>query len=62
MNDLTDGKNYTNSDKTLLLTIAKDDLSAYLTIKDNGSMIDEEEITSLLSSSGIKSGLEEANE
>ena len=62
MNDLTDGKNYTNSDKTLLLTIAKDDLSAYLTVKNNGIMIDEKEISSLLSTNGIKSGLEEANE
>ena len=62
MNDITDGKVYTNSDKTLLLTIAKDDLSAYLTIEDNGNMIDEKEISSLLSSIGIKSGLEEAIE
>ncbi len=62
MNDITDEKTYSNSDKTLLLTIAKDDLSAYLTVEDNGSMIDEKEISSLLSSSGIKSGLEEANE
>jgi uncharacterized protein (DUF342 family) len=62
MNDLTNGKVYTNSEKTLLLTISKDDLSAYLTIEDNGNMIDEKEISSLLSSIGIKSGLEEANE
>jgi len=62
MNDITDGKVYTNSDKTLLLTISKDDLSAYLTIEDNGNMIDEKEISSLLASIGIKSGLEEAIE
>ena len=62
MNDITDEKVYTNSGKTLFLTIAKDDLSAYLTVEDNGSMIDENEISSLLSSSGIKSVLEEANE
>ena len=62
MNDIVDGKVYTNSDKTLLLTISKDDLSAYLTIEDNGNMIDEKEISSLLSSVGIKNGLEEANE
>ena len=62
MNDITDGKIYTNSDKTLLLTISKDYLSAYLTIEDNGNMIDEKEISSLLSSSGIKSGLEAAAE
>ena len=62
MNDITDEKFYTNSDKTLLLTISKDDLSAYLTIEDKGNMIDEKEISSLLSFSGIKSGLEEAVE
>ncbi len=60
MNDITDGKVYTNSDKTLYLKISKDDLSAYLTIEDNGNMIDEKEISSLLSSVGIKNGLEEA--
>lgn len=60
MNDIIDGKVYTNSDKTLLLTISKDNLSAYLTIEDNGNMIDEKEISSLLSSVGIKNGLTEA--
>ena len=60
MNDNTDGKVYTNSDKTLYLTISKDNLSAYLTIEDNGNMIDEKEISSLISSVGIKNGLEEA--
>ncbi len=62
MNDNTDGKVYTNSDKTLYLTISKDNLSAYLTIEDNGNMIDEKEISSLISSVGIKNGLEEALE
>ena len=62
MNDITDEKTYSNSNKTLLLTIAKDNLSAYLTIEDNSNMIDEKEISSLLSSSGIKSGLEAAAE
>ncbi len=60
MNNITDGKVYTNSDKTLYLKISKDDLSAYLTIEDNGNMIDEKEISSLLSSVGIKNGVEEA--
>ena len=40
MDDITDGKVYTNSDKTLYLKISKDDLSAYLTIEDNGNMVD----------------------
>ena len=62
MNDMIDGRVYTNLDKTLLLTISKDDLSAYLTIIDNGNMVDEEEISSLLSSSGIINGLEVATE
>ncbi len=62
MNDITDGKVFTNADKMLYLTISKDDLSAYLTIEDNGNMIDEKEISSLLSSVGIKNGLEEAAE
>jgi len=60
MNEITDGKVYTNSDKSLYLTIAKDNLYAYLTIEDNGNMIDEKEISSLLSSVGIKNGLETA--
>ncbi len=62
MNDITDGKVFTNSDKMLYLTISKDDLSAYLTIEDDGNMIDEKEISSLLSSAGIKNGLKEAAE
>jgi len=60
MDDITDGKVYTNSDKTLYLKISKDDLSAYLTIEDNGNMVDEKEISSLLSSVGIRNGMEEA--
>ncbi len=60
MNENADGKSYTNTDKSLYLTISKDDLSAYLTIQDNGNMIDEKEISSLLASVGIKNGLEEA--
>ena len=44
MNDITDEKVYTNSGKTLFLTIAKDDLSAYLTVEDNGSMIDRKSV------------------
>ncbi|MBT5420653.1 MAG: DUF342 domain-containing protein [Candidatus Cloacimonetes bacterium] len=60
MNENTEGKIYTNSDKSLYLTISKDDLSAYLTIQDNGNMIDEKEISNLLSSVGVKNGLDEA--
>jgi len=60
MNEITDGKIYANSDKSLLLTISKDNLSAYLTIEDNSSMIDEKEISSLISSVGIKNGIEKA--
>ncbi|MDP8267108.1 MAG: FapA family protein [Candidatus Tenebribacter davisii] len=62
MNDLTEGKIYTNADKTLYLTISKDNLSAYLTLKDNSNMIDEKEISSLINSVGIKNGIEEALE
>ena len=62
MNDNINEKVFTNSDKTLLLTISKDNLSAYLTIEDNCNLIDEKEISSLLSSAGIKNGFEEANE
>jgi len=62
MNDIIEGKIYTNADKTLHLKISKDDLTAYLTIEDNGIMIDEKEISSLLSSVGIKNGLEDAIE
>ncbi len=62
MDDIVDGKVFTNSDKTLYLTISKDDLSAYLTIEDIAIMIDEKEISSLLSSVGIKNGLEDAIE
>lgn len=60
MNDITDLKVYTNSDKTISIKISDDNLSAYLTIEDNGSMIDEKEINSLISSVGIKNGLENA--
>jgi len=60
MNEITDRKVYTNSDKTLTLTISEDNLSAYLTIEDNSNMIDEEEISSLISSAGIKNRLEAA--
>lgn len=60
MNEINDGKIYANSDKSLFLTIAQDNLSAYLTIEDNGTMIDEKEISSLISSVGIKNGLEKA--
>ena len=62
MNDNTEGKIYTNTDKSLYLTISKDDLTAYLTIQDNGNMIDEKEISNLLTSVGIKNGLDEAVE
>lgn len=60
MNEITDGKIYANSDKSLILTISKDNLSAYLTIEECSSMIDEKEISSLISSVGIKNGIEEA--
>ena len=60
MNDLTDMKVYTNTAKTLSLAVSKDNLSAYLTIEDNSNMIDEKEISLLLSSAGIKNGLESA--
>ncbi|MDP8202902.1 MAG: FapA family protein [Candidatus Tenebribacter mawsonii] len=60
MNEIADGKVYTNTDKSLYLKISKDNFSAYLTIEDKGNMIDEKEISNLLSSVGVKNGLEEA--
>jgi len=60
MIDLTDMKVYTNTAKTLSLAVSKDNLSAYLTIEDNSNMIDEKEISLLISSAGIKNGLESA--
>ena len=62
MKNTSDGKVYTNSDKTLLLTISKDNCCAYLTIEDNSVMIDEKEISSLLSTVGIKNGVDNAIE
>ncbi|MCF7857771.1 MAG: FapA family protein [Candidatus Cloacimonetes bacterium] len=62
MDNIINGKVYANQDKSLLLTISKDNLSAYLTIENNSKMLDEKEITALISSVGIKYGFENAKQ
>lgn len=49
-----------NESGSLVLEVSEDGFSAYLTIKDSGQMIDENEITSLLNMAGIRTGVDEA--
>jgi len=49
-----------NESGSLVLEVSEDGFSAYLTIKDSGQMIDENEITSLLNVAGIRAGVDEA--
>lgn len=62
MDDMKEGKIYTNPEQNITLRISEDGFSAYLTIKDTDGMIDEKEITKLLHTTGIKYGVEEAVE
>ena len=62
MDDMKEGKIYTNPEQNITLRISEDGFSAYLTIKDTDGMIDEKEITKLFHTAGIKYGVEEAVE
>jgi hypothetical protein len=55
-------KTYTNKEGNLILEIRDEPLSAWLTIKKTGKLIDEYAIIALLEEAGIKSGFEEAVE
>lgn len=49
-----------NADDNIRLELRDDRLSAWLTVLDQGRLIDESEILELIDSAGIKSGFEEA--
>lgn len=55
-------KTFTNKDENLILEIRTDPLSAWLTIKKTGKLIDENEILALIDEAGIKNGFDEAVE
>lgn len=51
---------FTNKQGNLILKISKDKLSAWLTIKKTGRLIDEQEILDLIDTAGIKYGFDDA--
>ncbi len=53
-------KIYTNSDGSVVLVVKADMMSAWLTIKQTGRLIDENEIIQLIESAGIRNGFDEA--
>lgn len=53
-------KRFENQTKNIILEISDDDLSAYLTIKKTGSIIDEQDIAMLIAQGRIKAGIAEA--
>jgi len=57
---MSENKVLTNSDETIILEIADDGFSAYLTIKERQNLLDENEISNLLKQAGINFGIENA--
>lgn len=53
-------KTFSNKAGNLILELRKDTMSAWLTIKKSGHLIDEAEIVKLIEEAGIKTGFEEA--
>ena len=55
-------KIFTDDKKNIILEISEDSLSAYLTIKERGKFISENEILDILKKAGIKRGFNRARE
>ncbi|MDD4309453.1 MAG: FapA family protein [Candidatus Cloacimonetes bacterium] len=53
-------KTITNAAGNLILELRQDSMSAWLTIKETGKLIDERDIVSLIEEAGIKTGFDEA--
>ncbi|HHE38140.1 MAG TPA: hypothetical protein ENL20_06175, partial [Candidatus Cloacimonetes bacterium] len=58
---MSENKVFTNPDGNIILEIADNGFSAYLTIKETQNLFDEKEISNLLQQAGIKFGFENAS-